>query len=77
MICAQCETAGERSRVFPGGIDVTVMEVQEYWDEDGVFITDDPNTVTRTYACSNGHNWRTQTLRGDTTVHNLEDTPDG
>ena len=27
MKCPQCETAGERSRVYPGLIDVTVMEV--------------------------------------------------
>ena len=72
MICPQCETAGERSRVYPGTIDVTVMEVTEYWDEGGVFVTDDPNTVTRTYSCSTGHNWRAATVRGETTIENIE-----
>ena len=33
-----------------------------------VFVTDDPNTVTRTYSCSNLHHWRAATVRGETTI---------
>lgn len=77
MICPQCEAAGERSRVYPGGIEVTILHVQEYWDEDGVFVSDNPNTRTQSFACSNGHNWRSATVRGATTLESLEDTPDG
>ena len=49
MICPQCEAAGERSRVFPGETEVTLMEWTEHWDEDGVYVSDDPNTRTHNY----------------------------
>ena len=74
MICAQCESAGERSRVYPGETDITLLQVVSYYDEDGVFVTDDPNTRTQAFSCSNGHNWRAQTLRGETTTETLADT---
>ena len=75
MICPQCETAGERSRVYPGSVDVTLMDVQEYWDEDGNYVVDDPNTVTRAFSCSNRHNWRAARVLGETTIESLADTP--
>ena len=75
MICPQCETAGERSRVYPGGTEVTLLTASQYWDEDGVFVEDDPNTRTQSFSCSNGHNWRTHTLRGAMRLENLADTP--
>ena len=77
MICPQCEAAGERSRVYSGGTEVTLLDAHPYWDEDGVFVNNDPNTRTQSFSCSNGHNWRATTLRGETTIENLEDTPDG
>lgn len=75
MLCTQCEMAGERSRVYPGETYITAMVVQEYWDEDGVHVIDDPNTLTRRFACSRGHNWRADTIRKVTTVEYLVDTP--
>ena len=71
MICPQCEAASEVSRVFPGENSVTLLAVAQYWDEAGNFVEDDPNTHTKTFSCSNGHNWRTLTVRGLTTVENL------
>ena len=76
MICPQCEAAGERSRVYPGVSEVTLMEWTPYYDEDGVYVSDDPNTRTHNFSCSNRHNWRAVSLRGETTVENLEDTPE-
>ena len=73
MICPQCETAGERSRVYPGSVDVTLMDVQEYWDEDGNYVVDDPNTVTRAFSCSNRHNWP----RGQGARRNNDRKPSG
>ena len=74
MKCPQCETAGERSRVYPGEASVTLLEATTYWDEDGGLVTDDPNTRTFEFSCSNGHNWRANTLRGETTIETLADT---
>lgn len=73
MICAQCETAGERSLVYPGETEVTLLEVRQYWDEDGNRVVDDPNTRTQSFSCSNGHNWRAHRLLGETTIENLAD----
>ena len=61
MKCAQCEAAGERSRVFPGDAEVTLLEAYPYYDEDGKYVVDDPNTRTQLFRCSNGHNWRANT----------------
>lgn len=77
MICARCEAAGERSRIYPGTAEVTLLETTSYWDEDGALVTEDPNTRTQNFRCSNGHNWIARTLRGETTVENLADTPAG
>ena len=74
MICSQCEAAGERSRVYPLEASVTLMAAAQYWDEDGVFVADDPNTRTQAFSCSNGHNWRTHTLRGESTLETLPDS---
>ena len=71
MICPQCETAGERSRVFPGEITLTDEKVQQHWDEDGNYVEDNPNILTKAFSCSNGHNWRAHKLRAQTTIENL------
>ena len=76
MICARCEAAGERSRIYPGTAEVTLLETTSYWDEDGALVTEDPNTRTQSFRCSNGHNWVTSTLHGETTVEDLADTPE-
>ena len=71
MICPQCEAAGERSRVYPGRVDITLMNVSEYWDEDGNYVVDDPNTRTSPFFCSTGHRWVARTTRGETTIEVL------
>ena len=73
MICPQCEAAGERSRVYPGPVDVTLLAANPYYDEDGVYVSDDPNTRTQNFRCSTGHRWTARTTRGETTNWRLPD----
>ena len=76
MICPQCEAAGERSRVYPGVVSVTAMGWQPYYDEDGVYVNNDPNTRAQHFECSNGHKWIDRTTRGET-VHWIVRTTSG
>jgi hypothetical protein len=56
--CPECQKEGQRSKVYIGATSVTLMAVHRYYDEDGDLHVDDPNKMTTTYSCSNGHQWR-------------------
>ena len=73
MICQRCQTAGDRSRVYPGCATETLMAIQPYYDEDGVYVNDDPNTRAQHFECSNGHKWIANTTRDETTIEVLPD----
>ena len=57
MKCPVCVQNGLRSKVFIGEARTTLMAGSQYYDEDGVLQTDDPNTTTTEYRCSNDHTW--------------------
>jgi len=57
MFCPECEELGLRSSIFTGITITTLMNISEYWDEDGNYHYDDPNQSTTEYSCSQGHNW--------------------
>lgn len=57
MICAECREEGERSTVSLGETTTTDVAYSPFWDEDGVRHVHDPNEITTSYLCSNGHEW--------------------
>lgn len=57
MICPECKSNGEKSNVYPGGSQRTLMYFPPYYDENGKYHNHDSNTTTTSYRCSNGHNW--------------------
>ena len=57
MKCPECVKVRGRSVVTEGGGRTTLMSPNNYYDEDGIFHSHDPNITTTTYSCSNGHEW--------------------
>ena len=57
MKCPQCIAENKRSCVYQGMSTTTLMEIAQYWDEDGNYVYHDPNITTTQYSCSNGHKW--------------------
>lgn len=55
MKCPECVETGERSRVYSGGSTSTAMGWQPYYDEDGIYHAHNPNRLTASFTCSNGH----------------------
>ena len=75
MICEKCKDQGGKSRVYPGIPTTTSMYYHPYYDEDGNFVDENPNTITWSHRCSNGHRWDIRTTLGETTVEWKEDEP--
>lgn len=58
MICEQCKQEGKRSQINVGGAGVsTAMAVRYFYDEEGRYHAHDPNSLTITFRCTNGHSW--------------------
>ena len=58
MICPQCKSEDKKSNVYPSPYSLTTsMCSNEFYDSDGKYHSHNPNTVSRQYSCSNGHNW--------------------
>ncbi len=55
MVCETCKTEGKKSKLSSAGIKVTNLDVQDYFDEEGLAHWHDPNKRTTTYVCSRGH----------------------
>lgn len=54
--CPFCKEEGKKSRLICHGGSTTLMSGPlPYYDEDENYHVHDPNRVTRTYSCSNGH----------------------
>lgn len=81
MICEKCKAEDKRSKVFIGSTMKTLMAgPQPYYDEDGNYVRPpDPNTVTTSYRCSNGHRWVIERKEGepDRVVWGESTAPDG
>ncbi|GAH86400.1 unnamed protein product [marine sediment metagenome] len=57
MRCPECEKNGLKSKVYVGTSSTTLLASYPYYDEEGNYHCDDPNTITTSYSCSNGHSW--------------------
>lgn len=64
MICPICKREGKKSKVYIRCQTTTCMAYPAYYDEDGKYIRDDPNTTTINYHCSNGHSFKIEECRG-------------
>lgn len=73
MKCPQCEKEGKRSRVYVGQSYSTLLGWTPYYDEDGNWINNDPNTTTTSYHCSEGHFFNRVTRSGEVTVVEIPD----
>jgi hypothetical protein len=61
MKCEKCVEAGEKSRVNSHGGSRTLLGGGgPHYDEEGEYHSHDPNTVTSSYSCTNGHRWSTK-----------------
>ena len=58
MKCVECGKQGWKSNVYPGTGSTTLMYCAPFYDEDGRHHIHDSNTTTRSYTCSQGHEWR-------------------
>ncbi len=57
MICPECEKESKISKVYPGSSLMTLMYAAPFYDERGEYHHHDPNVITTTYKCTNGHAW--------------------
>ncbi len=57
MKCPECVKRGNKSKVYVGCSSTTLVGWIPYYDEDGKFVSNDPNTTTTSYSCSLGHRW--------------------
>ena len=57
VFCPVCQEKGLKSRVYVGLTLGTLMYCQPYYDEEGNYHHEDPNTYTTSYSCSKGHEW--------------------
>jgi hypothetical protein len=72
--CSICEKSKARYRVYCGVTSTTMMGWTPYYDEDGRYISEDPNITSTSYSCSNGHSWGSSIQYGKT--HESEATTD-
>jgi len=55
--CPACVDSGWKSRVYEGMCWSTAIYAQPYYDEDGLYHYNNPNTTTCEWSCSKGHYW--------------------
>lgn len=55
LLCGLCQKQGTTSRVYTQGCLRTLMATYSYYDENGEFVFEDPNTTSCNHTCSNGH----------------------
>lgn len=61
MKCPECVKEDKRSKVYPGGAFRTAMCIDHHYDENGKEHYHDPNCLTLSFSCSNGHSWAVST----------------
>lgn len=67
-ICPVCEKEGKKSEVYSGAATATLLAPSRYYDENGKYHVEDPNTYTINYSCSRGHQFSVSVCRGKETV---------
>ena len=55
--CPECVRLGQRSILHIGATTTTLLATSRYYDEDGVYHENNPNTRGTEYWCSAGHRW--------------------
>jgi hypothetical protein len=55
MICSDCRSTGNKSKVFRDHVTNGNEVVPEYFDEEGRYHCHNPNIKIIHYKCSNGH----------------------
>ncbi len=55
--CEECKKNEVKYSVYYRGSSTTLMGWSPYWDEDGKYHNNNPNKITSSYECSNGHSW--------------------
>jgi len=64
MKCPKCVEKGLKSCVYVGTTHTTLMYASPYYDEEGNYHYNDPNTRYTEYSCSNGHKWVVSKYQG-------------
>jgi len=64
MKCPFCIEEEKKSKLYIGATLGTLMYCEPYYDEEGTYHSDDINTYTTDYHCSEGHKF-TVSMRGD------------
>ena len=69
MKCPFCVEENKNSCVYPGVSTSTLLAWTPYhYDENGEVVwSENPNTITTQYRCSNGHTWTVE-VKTDTGV---------
>lgn len=57
VLCPVCVKNGLKSTVRRGATTETCMAWDIYYDEGGVYHSDNPNSYTTVWYCSQGHEW--------------------
>jgi len=55
--CPACQDSGWKSCVYEGPCYTTLIYIQPYYDENGNYQYNNPNTTTCQWWCSKGHYW--------------------
>lgn len=76
VLCPVCVEKELKSTVRPGMSTRTTMGWDQYYDEKGVYHSDDPNISTTEWYCSRGHEWISECQGGDCTEAITKDTED-
>ena len=76
MKCPVCIEKGLKSCVYVGATTTTLMYAQPYYDEDGNYHYNDPNTIYTSYHCSRGHKWNVSQFQGKDKI-NIEENKGG
>lgn len=76
VFCPVCQEKGLESCVYVGTSSTTLLYYQPWYDEDGVYHNENPNTITTYYSCSQGHEWYEMHNMGRTTFKITKDTED-
>lgn len=58
MICESCKKEDKKSYVYEGCTNITLAYTIQTYDENGKLLpSHNPNTITKSFNCSNGHSW--------------------
>ncbi len=63
LICPKCKEENKKSFVTSDGVGgTTLLGWSDYFDEEGLYHSHNPNSNTSFYTCSNGHKFAVSCL---------------